>query len=232
MADFDLIQFARGTAAEWAQTNPILAAGEPGWEEDTGKQKIGNGLADWNSLPYTATGVQGPVGPAGAVGPAGPAGPTGPQGPAGSGGAGGVSFFLALNAVSTTGSYEIDVTGLKRLTIATNDAIFSGGSGVLVQLSADGGLTWFEATADYSRVSNGTAVKVPYMMLHGTASGPKKVAAVIENLDTPAPAFMRAVDFVDQRRTWDTIHNANVSINRIKILTDPGVSGIVFFEGS
>lgn len=46
------IQLRRGTAASWASTNPVLAAGEPGVETDTGLQKIGNGSSAWNSLPY------------------------------------------------------------------------------------------------------------------------------------------------------------------------------------
>jgi len=46
------IQFRRGTAAEWAAANPVLAAGEKGFEHDTGKFKVGNGSAAWNALPY------------------------------------------------------------------------------------------------------------------------------------------------------------------------------------
>jgi YD repeat-containing protein len=56
------IQIRRGTAAEWAADNPILADGEPGVERDTGKQKFGNGVTAWDSLPYAS---QGPTGPAG-----------------------------------------------------------------------------------------------------------------------------------------------------------------------
>jgi hypothetical protein len=45
-------QFRRGTAAQWTSANPILAAGEFGYEADTGKGKIGNGSTAWTSLPY------------------------------------------------------------------------------------------------------------------------------------------------------------------------------------
>jgi Major tropism determinant N-terminal domain len=48
------IQFRRGTAAEWAAANPTLAAGELGYESDTGQFKIGNGSANWASLSYGA----------------------------------------------------------------------------------------------------------------------------------------------------------------------------------
>lgn len=58
------IQLRRGTAAEWAAANPVLAQGEPGVETDTGKQKFGNGVGTWTALPYAS------VGPTGATGPA------------------------------------------------------------------------------------------------------------------------------------------------------------------
>ncbi len=48
------IQFRRGTAAEWAAANPILAAGELGYEVDTAQIKIGNGATAWNTLSYAA----------------------------------------------------------------------------------------------------------------------------------------------------------------------------------
>src|SRR6478735_79135 len=63
------------TAANWANQNPILAAGEPGVETDTHYMKLGDGLTAWNDLTYT-----GDVGPAGPEGPEGPQGEVGPQG--------------------------------------------------------------------------------------------------------------------------------------------------------
>ena len=53
------IQFKRGTAAAWAALNPILAAGEPGFEIDTLKIKYGNGITQWNGLPYGGGGPGG-----------------------------------------------------------------------------------------------------------------------------------------------------------------------------
>ena len=73
------IQYRRGSASDWATTNPTLAIGEPGYETDTGKFKVGTGTTAWNSLPYSS-GIQGPTGPTGAVGPTGPTGPQGIQG--------------------------------------------------------------------------------------------------------------------------------------------------------
>ena len=46
------IQARRGTAATWTSTNPTLAAGETGYETDTGKFKIGTGSTAWASLGY------------------------------------------------------------------------------------------------------------------------------------------------------------------------------------
>lgn len=48
------IRLKRGTAAGWISADPILAAGEPGFETDTGKLKIGNGVDEWTALPYLA----------------------------------------------------------------------------------------------------------------------------------------------------------------------------------
>lgn len=47
----DLIRCRRGTAAEWAAANPVLAAGEPGFETDTEVMKLGDGASPWTALP-------------------------------------------------------------------------------------------------------------------------------------------------------------------------------------
>lgn len=52
MPRVDYIQMRRGTAAAWGITNPVLGAGEPGFESDTFKMKVGNGTLAWNDLPY------------------------------------------------------------------------------------------------------------------------------------------------------------------------------------
>src|ERR1700761_2820393 len=50
----DRIQFRRGTASSAVSANAILEEGEPGFETDTGKMKIGDGETAWNTLPYFA----------------------------------------------------------------------------------------------------------------------------------------------------------------------------------
>ena len=73
------IQYRRGTAAQWTAANPVLAIGEPGYETDTGKFKVGNGVDTWSALVYSS-GPAGPTGPTGTQGPTGSLGPTGAQG--------------------------------------------------------------------------------------------------------------------------------------------------------
>lgn len=49
----------RGTAARWAEVNPILDAGEPGFVYDENRLKVGDGVTHWNDLPYLAEGQGG-----------------------------------------------------------------------------------------------------------------------------------------------------------------------------
>ena len=45
-------QLRRGLSSVWERNNPILAKGEPGFEYDTFKLKIGDGVLAWKELPY------------------------------------------------------------------------------------------------------------------------------------------------------------------------------------
>lgn len=58
------VQLRRDSAAAWASNNPILASGEMGIElqvvnTDPVKIKVGNGIHNWNTLPYQPTGSSG-----------------------------------------------------------------------------------------------------------------------------------------------------------------------------
>lgn len=44
------IRVRRGTTAEWADANPVLAAGEPGFDVTTETFKVGNGVDQWTNL--------------------------------------------------------------------------------------------------------------------------------------------------------------------------------------
>jgi cytoskeletal protein CcmA (bactofilin family) len=46
------LQFRRGTEAEWFAADTVLGEAEIGYETDTKKIKVGNGLTSWNSLAY------------------------------------------------------------------------------------------------------------------------------------------------------------------------------------
>jgi hypothetical protein len=46
------MQQRRGTASQWTTANPVLAAGEIGFETDTSKFKIGDGVNTWDDLTY------------------------------------------------------------------------------------------------------------------------------------------------------------------------------------
>ena len=47
-----IFQLKRGLSTNWKAANPVLRTGEPGFETDTGKLKIGDGTTAWNDLTY------------------------------------------------------------------------------------------------------------------------------------------------------------------------------------
>ena len=56
-----IFKFKRGNAATWTKLNPILEDGEPGFELDTGKLKIGDGVTAWNDREYFCGDIRIPV---------------------------------------------------------------------------------------------------------------------------------------------------------------------------
>ncbi len=85
------IAFRRDTLAEWSAKNPVLMPGEFGVVtdgNDTDWLKVGDGVSDWNALPFKRgpiglagpRGLQGEPGPQGQPGPQGEVGPQGPKG--------------------------------------------------------------------------------------------------------------------------------------------------------
>jgi hypothetical protein len=52
------MQQRRGLASQWASVNPVLAAGEIGFETDTSKFKMGNGTSTWSQLVYFANATE------------------------------------------------------------------------------------------------------------------------------------------------------------------------------
>ena len=49
-----MIQFRRGSTKNWRATKVKLAAGQPGYDKDKHKIKIGDGESSWASLPYAS----------------------------------------------------------------------------------------------------------------------------------------------------------------------------------
>lgn len=47
-----IIKLRRDISSEWSRVNPVLAEGEPGYENDTGRFKIGDGSSRWRDLTY------------------------------------------------------------------------------------------------------------------------------------------------------------------------------------
>jgi hypothetical protein len=103
----------RGLSTQWTAANTVLAAGEWGYETNTGLLKVGNGTSGWNALPYYntigPTGVTGYTGPTGmgATGPTGntgSTGPTGTTGPTGMGATGSTGNTGSTGPIGLTGS--------------------------------------------------------------------------------------------------------------------------------
>ena len=91
----------RDTSANWTLNNPVLLAGEPGYETDSGKMKMGDGESTWNNLAYfviNPTGVTGATGSEGATGSAGATGNTG------AGGTGANEFYGSQTISGPTGT--------------------------------------------------------------------------------------------------------------------------------
>ena len=51
------LQFKRGTSRAWRKANPVLLSGEPGFEVNTYKMKVGDGKSRW-SISFVATGLE------------------------------------------------------------------------------------------------------------------------------------------------------------------------------
>ena len=92
-----ILRHRRDTAANWTSNNPVLEAGQLGYETDTLKFKLGDGTTAWSSLSYASGGT----------------GPTGPTGPTGAGGVLAYygSFYDSTDQVltSTTGAQAVNI---------------------------------------------------------------------------------------------------------------------------
>ena len=55
--DRRVIRSSAFVASKWTAENPILQLGEVGYETDTNKLKVGDGVTKWNDLPYAGDGT-------------------------------------------------------------------------------------------------------------------------------------------------------------------------------
>ena len=53
------LQFRKGSTSEWLSNDPVLQEGEPGYDTDIGKLKIGDGQKVWSALPFVEDGGNG-----------------------------------------------------------------------------------------------------------------------------------------------------------------------------
>jgi hypothetical protein len=117
------ILLRRDTLESWNYNDPVLMTGEPGYETDTRKFKMGDGQTPWSQLPYYA-GVTGPSGISNLPGPTGPTGPIGITGPTGApssvtgptgpgvaaGGSAGQILYKITDSDFDTGWKDVNVT--------------------------------------------------------------------------------------------------------------------------
>lgn len=140
MAVVTAIQWRRGTASQWTSANPTLAAGEAGYETDTGKAKIGDGSTAWNSLAYSIGGV--------AVGNI-------------SGLGSGVATWLATPSSSNLAAAVTDETGTGALVFGTNPSLTS--PLINVGINTQTGTTYTPVLSDNGKIvtlNNASAISV------------------------------------------------------------------------
>jgi len=180
-------QLRRSISSNWSSTNPILQAGEPGFETDTYKLKIGDGITPWNLLPYISGSGQGSTGPQGITGPTGTTGPQGIQGITGTTGPTGPEGIQGITgSTGPQGNQGIQgPTGPQGITGPVSiPSGFSGSSGLAQNLTISPleissinivtqyqGYIWATASIEYASLDQNADHNVSsYIDINGTAS--------------------------------------------------------------
>jgi hypothetical protein len=215
------IQVRRGTAAELAAANPVLAKGEPAFATDTNTLKIGDGSTAYSSL-SAITG--------GGGGLSDVVDDTSPQ----------LGGNLDLNSKDITGTGSIDITGSGTFAYADGTCGLmvqdTGGSGIHIGDCALGSVTAYagikhsnHGSSDYMIISNGvttflSAVNNGAVVIRG---GGNDSANEIQIKDVGAGVagiiFNEGGADRDIRMEGDTEENlfyVDASTNRIGIGTD------------
>lgn len=160
------ILLRRDNSATWLYNDPVLMTGEPGYETDTGKLKIGDGQSPWSALDYYIglTGATGNVGATGATGAAGTSGTSGVSGTSGTSGVDG-NFYGSSGTSGINGATGAAGTsgvngssGTSGINGATGAAGTSGTSGI-------NGATGAAGTSGTSGTSGETPAysQIPYL---------------------------------------------------------------------
>jgi hypothetical protein len=103
----------RDGSSNWESQNPVLLLGEPGYETDSGKIKIGDGASIWSALDYY-------------IGATGGTGSIGVTGPTGAGGTGANTFYGSQTIVGGTAGTLI-IAGYSVLNFASDASAATGG---------------------------------------------------------------------------------------------------------
>lgn len=150
------IKLRRDTSSNWTNSNPILAAGEPGVETDTLRVKYGDGSSTWTNLAYSAVGNATYANTAGSATTATTAVSA----------ATATSATSALTAGTVTTNAQPNITSVGTLTNLVTSGNISGSS-----LNISGGASLGNvATANYFVGA-----------LHGTANAAQVAATVTTN---------------------------------------------------
>jgi hypothetical protein len=138
------IKVRRGTDSDWTAADPVLSAGEIGFESDTNKLKIGDGSTAWSSLSYVT----------------------------GTGGGGGLDNIV--EDLSPQLGADLDVNGNQIVSASGNIAITPGSGGAIVldgmtwptSLGLDGQVLQTDSSGNLSFVSVSTnAITSPAVAL-------------------------------------------------------------------
>jgi hypothetical protein len=236
------LQFRRGTASQWSTANTLLALGEPGYETDTGKFKVGDGTTNWSNLAYSS-GTPGNTGTI-SVGTTTTLGagnnatvnnsgnstvavlnfgiPTGPQGPAGIATGLHTIWVPAVSMISrvTNGAgTSTTESSTNKVTIKTLD--FDTTTQEFVQFQIRMPKSWNEGTITFQ----------PYWT---AASGSGTVSWLLDGValsddDAIDTAFGTPQSSTDTLITANDIHVGPVS-SAITIAGSPAAEDIVMFE--
>ena len=244
------MQQRKGTAAQWTGANPVLNAGEIGWESDTNKFKIGDGTNHWADLDYFAD-INSTANPA-----------------FGSSitfeGATANDFETTLQITDPTADRTItfpDATGT--VALAANVAALSGATFTGPVLGTDLTLSGNLTVNGTSTIIDSSTIKIQNSLLFEglTADSFETTLAVTEPTADNVITLQNATGVIPLRDTSDTFTNKSISLttNTItgtkaefntamsdadfatlagtetltnKTLTSPTVSGLTLSDGS